>query len=176
MPCERVARPSGLDPCSTPATAATGTQGSIACLSRTTTPVPTDIFPSAQLTVKPAQASGTEAPSADPTDKPSTASAAEAPTTDGQAGSKSSNHCYHTPCYHTPCRLPGVWQQNLPPLIYITPISLTRLHAWSAAAKLLCNHRYYTHYITSPVIRLTKSQNSSPDLSPGYAVYHTPGV
>ena len=141
MPCERVARPSGLDPCSTPATAATGTQGSIVCLSRTTTPVPADIFPTAQLTVKPAQASGTGAPSADPTDKPSTASAAEAPTTDGQSGSKSSNHCYHTPCYHTPCRLAGVWQQKLYPLTAITPLFITPLSAWSVATTSLCHHR-----------------------------------
>ena len=143
--CERVAHRSGQHSSWTPTPAATGTQGSITCFSRKITSVSSAAAkaPTAQFTHKPAQASATKDPIAEPLDKSSTASAAETPTTNVQAGSTSSNHYCHTPCCHTSCRLPVVWQQNVQPLIAITPLPV-----WRVSATLLCNHCYHTHCVT----------------------------
>ena len=110
-------------------------------------------------------------------------------------------HRYHTP-FITP---PPAWRMaaKLQPLLphplppswsviakspttkrYHTPFIIPLL-AWSVAAKLLCDHCYHSHYscITPPRVHsyqpgdaLYPSPKQSLPVSPGYVVYHPPGV
>ena len=117
--CERAAQRSGKESPWTPATAATGTQGSHhVCFAENHTTSASSCCKCPYCTGH-RQASAKASATKDPIllDKPGTASAAEAPHNRCVAGGKSSNHCWHTPC-----RLSGVWQRSLQPLSAITPL------------------------------------------------------